>query len=59
MLGKLDLTFWQILQMINASNPAKVLERSGNGSAGLYGFAAVAAPLGRSSTTSAGPGGQF
>jgi hypothetical protein len=46
MLGKLDFTFWQVLQMINASNPAEVMDRNGNGSAGIYGFIAIVALLG-------------
>jgi hypothetical protein len=46
MLGKLDFTFWQTLQMIHASNPAEVMDRNGNGSAGIYGFIAIVALLG-------------
>jgi len=46
MLGKLDFTFWQVLQMVNASNPAEVMDRGGNGSAGIYGFLAIVALLG-------------
>lgn len=46
MFGKLDFTFWQVLQMVNASNPAEAMDRSGNGSAGIYGFIAIVALLG-------------
>jgi hypothetical protein len=46
MLGKLDFTFWQVLQMVNASNPAEAMDRSGHASAGIYGFIAIVTLLG-------------
>lgn len=45
MLGKMEFTFWQVLQMINASNPAEIMDRA-SGSAGIYGFIAIVALLG-------------
>jgi hypothetical protein len=45
MVGKMEFTFWQILQMINASNPAEIMDRA-SGSAGIYGFIAIVALLG-------------
>lgn len=45
MLGKMEFTFWQVLQMINASNPAEIMDRA-HASAGIYGFVAIVALLG-------------
>jgi hypothetical protein len=39
--GKLEVTFWQMLGFLNASNLLEVLERSGHPSTGIYGFLAL------------------
>ncbi len=46
MVGKMEFTFWQVLQMINASNPAEIMDRASGSSAGIYGFIAIIALLG-------------
>jgi hypothetical protein len=45
MLGKTNFTFWQVLQMVNASNPGEIMDHS-SGSAGIYGFIALVALVG-------------
>jgi hypothetical protein len=39
--GKIEVTFWQVLGLLNASNIIEVLGSNMRGSAGLYGFFAV------------------
>jgi hypothetical protein len=41
--GRLDLTFWQILEFLNAGSASEFLDARGNSGAGLYGVAALIA----------------
>ena len=41
--GRLDLTFWQILEFLNAGGASEFLDARGNSSAGFYGVAALIA----------------
>ncbi len=40
--GKMEITFWQVLGLLNASNILEVLGNSMHSSAGIYGFCALA-----------------
>lgn len=42
LLGKLKITFWQVLGILNTGNPMQAMAGSSGGSTGLYGLVAVA-----------------
>src|SRR5258708_1220770 len=46
LVGKLDLTFWQVLGFVNANNSLEALDRSGETSSGFYGLFALIALAG-------------
>ncbi len=45
-LGKLEISFWQVLGYLNSGNPMQVLDRHSNPSSGFYGLLAVVALAG-------------
>ncbi len=45
-LGRLDLTFWQVLGYLNSTNVVAVFEQQSNPSSGFYGLLALAAMAG-------------